>query len=823
MENMQNISEEIVSQDQSVNVGTGKTDLAIRFLDKIISSILLILFFGFPIFYTGMTLQGVVFEKQIFFYFLILLGAVSWVVKGVFLGELKIRKTPLDIALLVFLAAYIASAVFSVDAWHSIWGSFADPSRGVLNIIALVVGYYFIVNNFSQKRLYWILGALASSAFVIMIWMALTVFGVNSSSGFFGRDTAFTLFGSITAMMVFLGSMLPIFIVILVKAQDLFQEKSTLKKVVSVFAALGIMMALSLLFVLYSYTSWIAIVVGFVFLLAYAFSHRVKFDEKWLWLPMLVLVLLLLLYMVGRVQHPLVNFPDEARPNMKLSIEIMKGVLGDRMFFGSGPGTYSYDFSLYRPQEYNLQPLNALRFSQGAGFVFESVSTMGIIGALAVVFLVLSYINTGAYLLAQKKDSEKLISLGLWSSFVVMFIASLFIPVSGPLLILMVLIGVIGLMTLMQETASEESYYSLPLRFSAKTASVGIFISLIAVISVVSAFIFLGKAFRADVFAAQALKVPADKGQGVDLMTKASHYMPRESHYKSYLAQMYIMLASLEANKAEGEKNEDTIKTYIEKGNTLMIAARDMVPNDIETQEGLAKMYDDTMLISGVNADLLDNTQKAYEQAIKLEPHNPLFYVKLGQIHRGLAEGVSDEERKKKLDEAKGFFQKSIDEDVNFVAAYLALGLIEESLGNTDNAIATLSKGAGLGWDTKDAIDIQYNLARLLRIRGQEEDLKTAEALLKELVQKDDKNLNAYLNLGLVYEQWNRKEDAIQTYQKALDILQGDRLDAQRKQVQTFIDTVKAGKKNNVDEIISQKNPSNTEGDISQQIPKSIK
>ena len=45
-----------------------------RIFDAIITTSLVAIFFGLPIFFTGLSLQGITFEKQIYFYFWILIG-----------------------------------------------------------------------------------------------------------------------------------------------------------------------------------------------------------------------------------------------------------------------------------------------------------------------------------------------------------------------------------------------------------------------------------------------------------------------------------------------------------------------------------------------------------------------------------------------------------------------------------------------------------------------------------------------------------------------------------------------------------------------------
>ncbi|MDD5084050.1 MAG: hypothetical protein PHT88_03945 [Candidatus Moranbacteria bacterium] len=786
-------AEQTKTQDKSV-----KETFTTRLLDGVVSVSLAALFFGLPVFFTGLTLQGLAFEKEMYFYFWLLLAIVSWVSKGVIVGEMKIRRTPLDIPILIFAVAYIASAAFSVDRWHSFWGSFGDPSRGVLSVISLIIAYYLVLSHFTIKRMYIMLSALLTSAFIVMVWSLLVVSGVHFLPSSIERYAPMSLLGSITSLMILLGAMLPLFIAAMSVLQSLPDRGRLFKLSLMAGLAVGIVLDLILLFLLFPYVSWLAVIGGFSFFLLYILAQVVKMEERLTWLPMLVLVILLAFYMIGSPINLKTTLPVEATPNMKLSWEIAKESTKNNLFLGSGPATYGYDFSLYRPQEYNQQPLSNLRFSQGTGLYLEAISTIGVLGVIAFTILLLSFVSVGLFLLAQKKEHNKFLSLGLWSMVTVMLVAALSKQFNGSILILGVLIAALALAVLMKESQSDESYLNLSLQSSPKFALALAFVFLVVSAGVAFTFAFIGKAFWSDVLAAQAMESSLGDADGVTKMTKASQYMPQESRYMSYLGQIYLTMASQELNKPEKDRDTDALKKYVESANGFAKAAQTMSPNDIIVQEVLAQTYENTLFVSGMNPDLLNAMQKAYEQASALEPHNPIYFVKLGQIKKTLANSAKADEQKTLLAESVSLFQKSIDEKPDFALGYFNLGLAQEASGDVDAAITSFARGIRVNRTGADADELKYNLARLLRIRGKEDDLKLAEVLLKEILADNDKSLNAYLTLGLVYEQTDRKDDAIKAYEKVKSLISGDNTETAKKQIQTFIDNVRAGKSNNV-------------------------
>ena len=86
-----------------------------KVIDYIIFGSISLIFLLCPLFFTGMVAGGVGFEKMMLLYFLVLIGIVSWVTKGVIEGELKIKRTPLDIPIVAIAIIFTISTFFSIS------------------------------------------------------------------------------------------------------------------------------------------------------------------------------------------------------------------------------------------------------------------------------------------------------------------------------------------------------------------------------------------------------------------------------------------------------------------------------------------------------------------------------------------------------------------------------------------------------------------------------------------------------------------------------------------------------------------------------------
>jgi hypothetical protein len=403
----------------------GKASKTVKLFDTIVSVSLVALFFGLPIFFTGLTFQGIAFEKQIYFYLWLLIGIVVWASKGVIVGEMRIRRTPLDIPIWLFWLFYVLAAFFSVDRWHSFWGFFGDPSRGVISVTALVFAYYFLLSHFTPKRFYLMFWSFVLSGFVVIVWSFLVTMEVHFLPKVWEQYAPLSLIGTISTLGVFLGIMVPAFFTVLFMLwkDDVLKKMARITLTTLVF--IGLALNLFLLLALYPFVAWIVVLGGLSFFVIYILAQIVRPPEQWTWVPMVVFVLVLVFLMIGSVRFVRDNLlPVEVMPSAGLSWQIAKDAIKEHFFTGVGPANYGYAFSMFRPGEYNLNSLYTLRFYQGTGLFFEALPTIGVLGTILFVLLWLSFISVGLYLLTREKQRNKMYSLGLWTMAVMFFLAS---------------------------------------------------------------------------------------------------------------------------------------------------------------------------------------------------------------------------------------------------------------------------------------------------------------------------------------------------------------------------------------------------------------
>lgn len=766
--------------------------------DLIITGVLMLLFFGVPVFFTGLTFQGVAFEKQIFFYFCLLVGLVAWVSKGVMTGEMRIRRTPLDIPIVLFWLFAIAATVLSVDRWHSFWGFFGDPSRGFISLTALVLVYFFVMSHFTERRRNLMLGSFLASGILVIVWSFLVVMKLRFLPTSWEAIAPLSVIGSMSTLTTFLALLVPLMVTALFL---IFREGSTVPRrwrlVNAGVLGAALLLDLFLLLALYPFVTWAVVLGGLGFFLIYILAQIVRPAEQLTWMPMVIFVVVLAFLMIGANSLVRATLPVEVTPNAKLSWQIVKESLSTNFLTGSGLATYGYDFSLFRPQEFNGNALYTLRFYQGTGLVAEALATIGVLGTVLMLVVWFSFLSIGLYLLTMDKAKNKIASLGLWSVAVMLFIAGFVSPINSTIMILGILLSALALATLLHESGSEERYWELSFRATPKFALALAFVFMVVSAGVAFIFVFMGKIFMADVSAGMAARLPASIEATIPKYMKAIQLYPQEGRYYTRIAQEYMTLANAEGGKNADDRDVNRIAFTVREAVAAGVKAKELMPNDVLATEALGLVYENASIYA---TDAMPKAEEMYARALELEPQNPLFSVKLGQIKR-LASDNSKQDGPEKtalLNEAKTRFEEAIDKKADLAIAHYNLAVVESRLKDYDAAIKSTSQAIRLA---PANLSFRYNLGLLYQERNAEGDRAQAETLYKQVLEVNERLIDVRLSLGLLYESQSKRDAAMGEYEKILTLIPEDdknsvNVKQTRDQITKIMENLRSGKGN---------------------------
>ena len=680
---------------------------------------------------------------------------------------MNIKRTPLDWPILGFWLAIVAATIFSVDRWTSFWGSYGDPSRGLLSITACIIAYYLLTSNLNTKRLKLILTAIISSGALTMIWTTLAIFGVKFLPDSIMAHSPLSLAGSTTGLGVLFSALIPLITVVILKVAETEKLGKGMRIILQSALLFFLTLDLFLILALYNYIPWLGLFIGIAVFLIFILAKLVRPKSTWVWLPMTVFVLIMMLRLTGSIPLVKIQLPMEVSLSYKTSAEIVWKSFRNKPILGTGPATYGYDFSLNRPQNFNTDNLYSLRFFQGTGILAEVVPTAGVVGAIFLLLLLLTYIGSQFYLLYKDKEKNKLYSLGLASAATIFLVNVVFTKIDGGILIMGVLIGTLALAVAIQETDSQENTFNLSLKASPKFALALAFVFMVVSAGIAFFFVYLGKVYVADIYAARAATLVAtNSDQALMDLSRSINLNPMESNYYIQLGQYYMSLANQEASKDQNSRDINKIQQYLNNSIAVTNQAKILSPNDVGTVESLALIYENAGLYVSNSLSLAADN---YKRAQELEPHNPIFFLKLGQLDVATASNEKDTDKRKQLvNDAKDLFQKAVDEKQNYPEGYYQLALAYEALNDLDHAIDSATQAANLSPNNANYL---LSLGRMYEERNKNDDLKSAEQIYQIVIKLDSKNVNAHFYLGLLFEKGKNKDGAKKEYNTVIDLL----------------------------------------------------
>ena len=119
----------------------------INTLDRLIRWSFYAIFFFVPLLIYPSTFELFEFNKIWFVFGMSLFIFLLWSAKAIATKQLVIRRTPLDIPLMLFLLSQIISTVFSMDPHVSWWGYYSRFNGGLLSTITYLFLYYAFASN----------------------------------------------------------------------------------------------------------------------------------------------------------------------------------------------------------------------------------------------------------------------------------------------------------------------------------------------------------------------------------------------------------------------------------------------------------------------------------------------------------------------------------------------------------------------------------------------------------------------------------------------------------------------------------------------------
>jgi O-antigen ligase len=381
-------------------------------IDKIIQFFFGILFFATPLIMSKSTSELFEFNKMIFIYGSTVIIAFLWFYKMVVNKKIILKKTSLDIPIIIFFISQIVSTIFSIDKHVSIFGYYGRFNGGLLSITCYIILFYALISN--KNDIEKLLKSIIASSLMVILWAIPGHFGYdltcllftgkfnnscwdNSTLAFRPELRAFSTLGQPNWLGAYLAVVFFIGIYFLIKNKSnikylllnssyLFLNFSMLlftrsrSAILSVFVGLVLFLGYYLLFIKLSFKKILVILLVITVIPIFFFKTGEDKIDKYLKFPITKLQ--------ETNKSPIINNQSPiTSSNVTESFDIRTIVWEGAWtlakhypLFGTGVETFAYSYNFVRPVAHNLTSEWDYVYNKAHNEYFNYLATTGFVG-----------------------------------------------------------------------------------------------------------------------------------------------------------------------------------------------------------------------------------------------------------------------------------------------------------------------------------------------------------------------------------------------------------------------------------------------------------
>jgi len=418
-------------------------------VDQIIQLLYGTLFFITPLIMTKSTSELFEFNKILFIYASTVLIAFFWFLKMVINKKIILKKTFLDIPILIFFLSQLISTVISIDRNTSVFGYYGRFNGGLLSIICYILLYYGLVSNIINIEK--LLKSIIMSSLLVILWAIPGHFGRdltcllftgqfnnscwdNTTLAFRPELRAFSTLGQPNWLGAYLAVGFFIGIYFLVKniSRVKTQNFASLRK--QIFSSIYLFLNFSMILMSRSRSAIGAVIVGLMLFIAYYWFFIKKNFKKTLIIFLLITIIPVFLFKTG--EDKLDKFLTSSTyknvfikkstsssslvTNVTESFDIRKIVWQGAWklamkypLFGTGVETFAYSYNFVRPLAHNLTSEWDYVYNKAHNEYFNYLATTGFVGLGSYLIYITIFI---VYIVKRIKDQRSKIKTTVQNS-----------------------------------------------------------------------------------------------------------------------------------------------------------------------------------------------------------------------------------------------------------------------------------------------------------------------------------------------------------------------------------------------------------------------
>ncbi len=730
-------------------------------LEKISKGSLYVLAFLLPLWFLPFTQDILNFQKQTLLIVFVLLSLVAWFARVVSKGEFALSLNWLHVPVLVLILSVALSSFFSLWRYGSFWGWPLNVSDSFLTIIALTIMYFLIVNSAQgEEGLFHFFLVSILSTVLAGIYTILQLYQIFLIPLQFTKNATFNTVGSTNSVAVLAASFLPLTLAMA------FASKVLLRWILWILAVL----LLAIVLLINAFISWIVLGAGLLVLLAFGmWNLKKRAAFGWISFPM-ALLFVAVFFMIFRVALPGAPVsPLEVSPSRSAQIGMLQQVFsqGPRaLLFGTGPGTFIFDYAKYHPAVLNQTIFWGTRFTSGAAEVLDWLITKGVLGGGAFIIVLLLALFLGIRALVNSKGDATaswMVGLGVLASFVAIGVGQAVYSSNLTLSFLSwVLLGGVGVMT----TSFQKKISIAPPSFLAVISS---FLFLLVLIFGVGLLFLGGQKYAAEMQyyrGAQAFSQGNFQG-GLSKIVAAARLNPAVDLYWRDLAQLYLVQVNQISQDATLSADQKTQQTQTAVSNATLAANQAITANPANIENWNVRGFIYRNLVGAQGADTF--AIASYQNAVTLEPASPFSWTELGRVYFLQAQSLAtqkntEDQQKAALQKALENLNKAVSLKADYAPANYLIALVYDQQGKSEDAIKKLEETQILA---PNDIGLAFQLGV---IYYQKNSLDKAQSEFEKAKTINPNYANARYMLGLVYDKQKQKDKAIEEFKKVAEL-----------------------------------------------------
>jgi len=733
----------------------------------------------FPLAYVPGLVDALELPKQTLLVVVTAVATLAWLGKMLVTRRLEIRRSVMHLLVAVYFVIYAISAWFSQSRYASLAGDFGQEKAALSTLACFILLYFVSVHVMRDAKdvrasATWLMlgGLLALAA------SYLQAFGVHLLPGSAGQNAAFNTVGTTNSIGAYAAGLLALsmgFLLLPAKEGRLALARKIM---------MGAIIALAAVYIaaLQFWALWLTVILASAVLVVFG---MLKTDRQMrvtmLAIPMAAIVIGVLLIFI---RFPVsLGLPAEVMPSLGASWNISRETLARSSLLGSGPGTFLYDYTMFRSADLNATEFWSVPFDRSASRFLTLLATTGILG-FAAFAVMLIFLAARTKMKLWRGHDEWLTTLAVFAGWTALLVAKIVYSSN------MTLEFGFWMLTAMLVALEWRGWSEAKFETSPRSALMLSFMFIVAVIFSVAGLYLQGQRLVAEARYSRGvtsqLASPEDVDKAVADLLRASQLNSGSDLYFRSLSQALAVQANVEANRAGAQPSPEAAqKITVLAANAVNAGKRatDLNPSNVLNWSSLASMYRD---LGTAVPGAIEAAQQAYAKAQELDPNNPIYATELGKIHLALAAQAAAGVGQDASEEAKATAKSSVDMNhakakelldravalkQDYAPAHYWIAVLLEREGKVGEAVAKLESVRN--YNPRD-LGVGFQLA-ILYYQNKETDKAIAE--LERLITLNPDYSNARWYLSAMYEEKGDLDKAIEQIEKilAVDVNKGNK------------------------------------------------